>query len=112
MATKSQALKKKTHEPISIGIRELNQQLSKVLAMVKAGATINITEHGVEIARLLPYTTDQESIFEQYLEAGLIHPAVNPAGVLSVKPLPYKGKISLSEEILREREEFDERVLH
>lgn len=112
MAAKSQAIKKKTDEPLSIGIRELNQQLSKILALVKEGVTIDITEHGVPIARLLPYTTDQESVFEQFLEAGLIRPAINPAGVLSVKPLPFKGKISLSEEILREREDFDERILH
>lgn len=112
MAAKSQVLKKKTGGPVSIGVRELNQQLSKILGLVKEGASIDITEHGVPIARLLPYTADQESIFEQYLDAGFIRPAVNPAGVLSVKPVPYKGKVSLSEEILREREDFDERVLH
>ena len=100
------------HEPITIGIRELNQQLSKILALVKTGETIEITEHGVPIARLIPYSTDQESVFEQYLKAGLIRPAINPAGILSIKPLPYKGKVSLSEEILREREDFDDRVLH
>jgi len=112
MAKKSQTSKKIKDETVYVGVRELNQQLSKILAMVKTGSSIDITEHGVPIARLVPYTTDQESVFEQYLAAGLIRPAVDPAGVLSVKPVPYKGEVALSEAILREREDFDDRVLH
>ena len=36
----------------SVGVRELRQNASKVLDQVKDGAIIEITEHGVPVARI------------------------------------------------------------
>ena len=38
----------------TVGIRELRQQVSSVLRRVAAGETIEITEHGHPIARIVP----------------------------------------------------------
>jgi prevent-host-death family protein len=37
-----------------VGVRELRQNLSKYLDRVKAGEDLVVTEHGHEVARLLP----------------------------------------------------------
>ena len=38
----------------SVGVRELRQNLSKYLDRVKAGEQLIVTEHGREVARLIP----------------------------------------------------------
>lgn len=38
----------------SVGVRELRQNLSKYLDRVKAGEPLIVTEHGREVARLIP----------------------------------------------------------
>jgi len=38
----------------SVGVRELRQNLSRYLDRVKAGEDLVVTEHGREVARLLP----------------------------------------------------------
>ena len=84
----------------SVGVRELRQSASKILDQVKEGATIEITEHGIPVARLVPIT---KSPYEEYLESGRIIPARNPHHVFKVP----KGKISkgrpLSELLIEER---------
>ena len=84
----------------SVGVRELRQSASKLLDQIKEGATIEITEHGVPVARLVPIT---KSLYEEYLESGRIISARNPHHVFKVP----KGKISkgkpLSEVLIEER---------
>jgi len=41
-----------------VGIRELRQNLSRYLDRVKAGETLVVTEHGREVARLVPLTSN------------------------------------------------------
>jgi len=43
----------------SIGVRDLNQNTSQVLARVSGGETIEITERGRPIARLVPIDGDR-----------------------------------------------------
>jgi prevent-host-death family protein len=38
----------------AVGVRELRQNLSKYLDRVKAGEDLVVTEHGREVARLVP----------------------------------------------------------
>ena len=84
----------------SVGVRELRQSASQILDQVKAGAIIEITEHGVPVARLVPIA---RSRYQEYLAAGLIIPARNPNRVFEVP----KGKVSkgkqLSEILIEER---------
>ena len=42
----------------TVGVRELRQNLSKYLDRVKAGEDLVVTEHGREVARLMPITAD------------------------------------------------------
>jgi prevent-host-death family protein len=42
----------------SVGIRELRQHLSRYLDRVKAGEDLIVTEHGHEVARLVPSSSD------------------------------------------------------
>jgi prevent-host-death family protein len=43
---------------IAVGVRELRQYLSRYLDRVKAGEAIVVTEHGREVARLIPFSDD------------------------------------------------------
>ena len=93
------AKKAKTHNS-TVGVRELRQAASQILDQVKDGATVEVTEHGVPVARIVPIT---RSLFEEYLENGRILPARNPNRVFTMP----KGRISkskqLSEIIIEER---------
>jgi prevent-host-death family protein len=46
----------------TIGIRELKAQTSAVLRRVEAGETVEITNHGRVIARIVPAVTTDEEI--------------------------------------------------
>lgn len=55
-----------------VGVRELRQNASGVLREVKAGASVEITEHGRPVARIMPITT---SGWEDYFATGLALPS-------------------------------------
>ena len=73
----------------SVGVRELRQNASKVLDQVKDGAIIEITEHGVPVARISPIT---KSLYDEFIESGLIKPARNP----DWRPHPGRVKMTCS----------------
>lgn len=66
-----------------IGVRELNQNTSQVLARVSGGETVEITDRGRPIARLVPVSGDR-SMLADLVAAGR---AVAPTGGGPV-PLP------------------------
>jgi len=68
-----------------IGVRELNQNTSQVLARVSGGETVEITDRGHPIARLVP-VGDDRSTLAKLVAAGR---AVAPTGAGPV-PLPPK----------------------
>jgi prevent-host-death family protein len=55
-----------------VGIRELNQNTAGVLARVKHGEEIDITERGVVVARLVP---TQPSPVADLIASGKLRPA-------------------------------------
>ena len=69
----------------SIGVRELNQNTSQVLARVSGGETIEITDRGHPVARLVPVGDDRSSL-AKLVAAGR---AVAPTSTGRV-PLPPK----------------------
>ena len=83
----------------SVGVRDLRQNASKVLDAVKAGAIIEITEHGVPVARLAPI---KRSLYDEYIESGLIKPAENPDWRPTKNPVKITGS-KTSTEVLMER---------
>jgi prevent-host-death family protein len=47
-----------------VGVRELNQHTSSVLAKVRRGESVVVTDHGKPVARLVPISTGQASLDE------------------------------------------------
>ena len=98
MTTATKKVKKKSTQPAPkesvaievttprVGVRELRQSASQVLDLVKAGTTVEITEHGVPVARLVPIT---RSLYQDYIDAGFIISAVNP----DWRPTDAPGKV-------------------
>ena len=68
-----------------IGVRELNQNTSQVLARVSGGETVEITDRGHPIARLVPVSDDRSNL-AKLVAAGR---AVPPSATGPV-PLPPK----------------------
>ena len=61
--------------PARVGVRELRQNLSVYLERVKAGETLEVTEHGQPIAQLGPRPTAPLSIIDQMIADGRATPA-------------------------------------
>lgn len=59
---------------VTVGVRELKNQLSSYLDRVKAGEEITITEHGRPIARLAATAPDVDRR-AALIEAGIVRPA-------------------------------------
>ena len=86
----------------SCGVRELRQSASQILDQVKNGTVIEITEHGVPVARLVPI---KNSLFEEYIESGLITPAVNSDWRPTKNPIKIKGNKTSTEVLMELRAE-------
>jgi prevent-host-death family protein len=88
-----------------IGVRELRQNASRYLAMVKAGERVEITERGVLVAVLSP--PDRQALIRQELEErGLLRKGTG--GLLDVEPLPLPEGAEPPSAVL-ERMRADER---
>ena len=61
-----------------VGVRELRQQASRVLDLVKKGEAIVVTEHGKPIAEIVPI---KKSKLERLIEQGSVTPAQRPFNV-------------------------------
>ena len=59
--------------PENVGVRELRQNLSKYLDRVKAGEALTVTEHGHEVARLIPSAENPYSVLAASFGASVPH---------------------------------------
>ena len=91
----------------SIGIRELRQNASKYIALVKQGETIEITDHGQPVAVLSPLPPPaEETGFERLVRLGIVTPAKVEGGVAGLIPIPMRpGERPLSEILAEMRED-------
>ena len=89
----------------SIGVRELRQNASRYLREVKRGETVEVTERGEPIARLVPIP--EESTYERLVAEGRIRPATRDPRDLGAPLEPMPG-VPLASEIL-EQMRADER---
>ena len=85
---------------LRIGVRELRQNASRYLARVKAGETVEITERGVLVARLVPLQ-QSESARDRLIAAGKLIPARGPRRL----PQPMTVEGPLTSEVLDELRE-------
>lgn len=92
-----------------IGVRELRQNASVYLRLVKAGETIEVTERGVPVAVLAPPAADppeKKTRREELIERGLMTPA--QGDWREVVPLDPAPGVPLASDILARMRE-DER---
>ena len=89
-----------------IGVRELRQNASRYLALVKAGETVEVTERGVLVALLSP-PGDSRSARDRLVASGRLVPAGRRTGRLrSPHPMPILVGEPTNQELLdAEREE-------
>jgi prevent-host-death family protein len=90
----------------SIGIRELRQHASVYVDLAEKGETVDITNRGRLVARLVP-ARDVESPLERLIAAGILRPAEDPGSLLDIEPAPPvpEGQPTASEILLQMREE-------
>jgi prevent-host-death family protein len=70
-----------------IGIRELRQHASLYVDLAEKGQTVDITNRGRLVARLVP-AGEAESPLERLIAAGILRPAEDPGRLLDIEPAP------------------------
>jgi prevent-host-death family protein len=78
----------------SVGIRALQQNASAVVSRVESGESIEITDRGRPVARLVPILST--SPIEALRAAGRVREASRPLQLTSRPPKRPKGKPTLS----------------
>lgn len=76
-----------------VGVRDLKQNASRVLARVKAGETLVVTEHGRPVAHLTPLRDAESST--RLLEAGDLMPGTQ--NLLATVPVRVASGARLSD---------------
>ncbi|MBX8686908.1 hypothetical protein A5722_30605 [Mycobacterium vulneris] len=84
-----------------IGVRELRQHASRYLAEVVGGETIEITDRGQPVARLVPIAGDE---WEDLVNVGEVATASRPLNVDDLQPAVYPVSASAALESLRSDE--------
>ncbi len=86
-----------------IGVRELNQNTSQVLARVSSGETIEITDRGRPVARLVP-VDDDTSTLNRLVSSGR---ALAPTGTgpVALPPVLGDSNVDAASEIAVMRDE-------
>jgi prevent-host-death family protein len=89
-----------------IGVRELRQHASLYVDLAEKGYTVDITNRGRLVARLVP-VQEPESPLERLFAAGILEPAEDPGDLLDVEPGPPvpPGRPTASEILQQMREE-------
>lgn len=91
-----------------VGVRDLRQNLSVYLDRVKAGETLEVTEHKQPVAILSPLPSNPMGVRDRLIAEGLLIPGKGNLGefMKNHPPLePPPGWKPLSESIIEAREE-------
>src|SRR5580658_2326083 len=73
-----------------IGIRELRQHASVYVDLAEKGYTVDITNRGRLVARLVP-AGEVGSPLERLIAAGILEPADEPGGADGIEPYPARN---------------------
>jgi prevent-host-death family protein len=73
-----------------IGIRELRQHASVYVDLAEKGYTVDITNRGRLVARLVP-VMESGSPLERLIAAGILEPAEEPGGAAGIEPYPVSA---------------------
>jgi prevent-host-death family protein len=90
------------HAPV--GLRELRHNTSEVLARVRRGETVDVTEYGRLVARIVPVEErEQAPVLDRLAAAGRLRPAQRPG--YRPRMLPATGADRLSDALAALRDE-------
>ncbi len=89
-------------DQLVVGIRELRQDASRIMELVKSGRTIIITERGKPIASVKPII---HSTLQDLIDAGIVTPATRKYDPRIDKPVPNPKGIDYVAALLRDRAE-------
>jgi prevent-host-death family protein len=73
-----------------IGIRELRQHASVYVDLAEKGYTVDITNRGRLVARIVP-VSEAGSPLERLIAAGILEPAEEPGGAAGLDPYPARN---------------------
>jgi prevent-host-death family protein len=77
----------------SVTVSELNRQTARVLDRIKAGESLEISEYGQPIARLLPATpTTGSALLDRLIAQGRAIPATNLGPIPPTPPRDNAGE--------------------
>jgi prevent-host-death family protein len=87
----------------TVNIRELKSRLSHYLRLTKAGKTVEITERGTPIGRIVPTAAPIEDRMQAMVQAGLV--LWNRRKLKPMKPVArVHGKKSVAQILIEERD--------
>ena len=101
-AKKSSLFEDMLTKKLSVGVRELRQEASKVLGLVKSGEIVIVTEWGNPVAEIRAI---KPTSLQDLIDAGLVTPAKAKFDPKVWIPLPNPDGIDLLGEFLKERRE-------
>lgn len=85
---------------MAIGVRELRQNASHYLELVESGETVEITNRGKPVARLVPVRGSRQRTRTDLIAEGLLIPG--RGSVLDVVPVELPSGSATASEILEE----------
>jgi prevent-host-death family protein len=93
-----------SHKKLSVGIKELKNRASEIIALVqRTGQAVSITKNRQEVARIMAVPADAH---DRLIAAGLVQPGPKPRPLseLKLKPLTSDASPAIGV-IVRDREE-------
>ena len=94
-----------SHAQNQIGVREIRQDASIILARVEEGESFIITNRGVPVARLIPIDVDDSALIEEMIANGDITEADGNLWDLPLPTFKVKGK-SATQQLIEERASY------
>lgn len=83
-----------------VGVRELRQHASRVLSRIEAGESVEITNQGRPVARLVPVDHATARSIDALIDAGVVTPG--RGDVLDVQPVAHPASAPTTEALLEE----------
>ncbi|MGQ0774509.1 MAG: type II toxin-antitoxin system Phd/YefM family antitoxin [Pseudonocardiales bacterium] len=91
----------------TVGLRYLRHHTSEVLARVRRGETIDVTEYGKPIARIIPVDDRTPSpALERLIESGRVHLATRPGYRPRMRPGDGTDRLGEALAALRDEESW------
>lgn len=85
-----------------VGVRELKQNASAVLALVEAGEVVDVTVRGRLVGRLVPVSASSDPL-QRLIDEGLATPPSRSLADIGLPPGPVDPAATLSEALGRMR---------